>query len=248
VTRLVLLGASNIRRGLPIVVETAREAFGPELEILGAFGHGRSYGARSRIPFRCLPGILESGLWQALDGSSPAAESAVVTDVGNDILYGADAGAILGWVRGCVDRLTERRAAIRITGLPLARLRRTGASEYRFFRTMFFPASRVAHETALEAASEIDAGLRRLAEETGATIVEPRGDWYGVDPIHIRPRARRSAWGEILGVPAASARISFGETLRLRAAAPALRWLAGIERHRKQPSFVARDGTRVALY
>ena len=78
-TRLVLLGASNVRRGLPIVVETARAAW-PRLEILGAFGHGRSYGARSRVLVRELPAILDCGLWDALTARRDDA-TAVVTDV-----------------------------------------------------------------------------------------------------------------------------------------------------------------------
>jgi hypothetical protein len=247
-TRLVLLGASNVRRGLPVVVGTARAALGPDLEIFGAFGHGRSYGERSCFLFRCLPGILESGLWEALEGSSPAKETAVVTDVGNDIQYGADAAAILGWVRECVARLAARGASIRITAIPLARLARVTKGEYLFFRTIFFPRSRVARNETLETAAEVDSQLRRLAAETGATIVEPRGEWYGGDPIHIRRAKRRSAWAEILGVPAVGRLMSGLQAIRLRAAAPDWRWVGGIELRASQPTIRIGGETPVSLY
>ena len=246
--RLVLLGASNVRRGLPAVVETARGAWGPDLEIFGAFGHGRSYGTRSCIPFRCLPGILECGLWEALAGSAPAQETAVVTDVGNDVVYGAPVPAILGWVGECLERLAARGAAIRVTGLPVARLRRVSPAEYLFFRTLFFRGSRVAWRRAIDAVGEVDAGIRRLAAGAGATIIDPPGDWYGADPIHVRRRDRAAAWAEILGVAKLPAPMPLGEALRLRAAAPDVRWLAGVERRRRQPAFAAPDGLRVALY
>ncbi len=246
--RLVLLGASNVRRGLPVVVGTARAALGPDLEIFGAIGHGRSYGKRSCIPLRCLPGILESGIWEALARAAPAAETAVVTDVGNDIQYGADAASILGWVRECGARLAARRAALRITGLPLARLERVRPAEYVFFRTLFFRGSRVGRDQALRAAAAIDAGLRRLAGEIGATLVETSGDWYGADPIHIRRPKRREAWARILGVSEVRGPMGFRDAVRLRTAAPAVRWIAGFEQRRKQPSLAFPDGTRVSLY
>ena len=62
VARAVALGASNLTRGFRTVVSAARAAWGPEVQVLAALGHGRSYGAPSRVPFRTLPGILESGL------------------------------------------------------------------------------------------------------------------------------------------------------------------------------------------
>jgi hypothetical protein len=246
--RLVLLGASNVRRGLPVVVQTARAAFGPHLEVFGAIGHGRSYGKRSCIPFRCLPGILDCGIWEALSAGAPAAETAIVTDVGNDIQYGADAASILGWVRECAARLTARGAAIRITGLPLARLERIRPSEYLFFRTLFFRGSRVGRDHALREAAAIDAGLRDLAARTGATMVETSVDWYGADPIHILRPKRADAWARILGVSAISGPMGLRDAVRLRTAAPALRWIAGVEQRRKQPSLAFRDGTRVSLY
>lgn len=227
-------------------MQTARAAWGPNLEIFGAFGHGRSYGARSCIPFRCLPGILECGIWDALPEGGET--TAVVTDVGNDVVYGAAVPAILGWVGECLARLAARGAAIRVTGLPVARLRRVSPAEYLFFRTLFFRGSRVPWRRAIDAVGEVDAGIRRLAAASGAAIVELPGEWYGADPIHIRRRNRATAWARILGVANLSAPMPLREALRLRAAAPDVRWLAGVERRRRQPAFAAPDGLRVALY
>jgi hypothetical protein len=86
IVRVVALGASNLTRGFQTVVSTARGAWGPEVEVFGALGHGRSYGARSRFTVRSLPGILESELWNDLSALPPVATRGLVTDVGNDIL------------------------------------------------------------------------------------------------------------------------------------------------------------------
>ena len=86
IARIVALGASNLTRGFQTVVSTARRAWGPEVEVLGALGHGRSYGAMSRFAMRTRPGILESELWTDLSRLPPAATRGLVTDVGNDLL------------------------------------------------------------------------------------------------------------------------------------------------------------------
>ena len=70
VGRVVALGASNLTRGFQTIVSTARSMWGPDVEVLAALGHGRSYGAPSRIVFRTLPSILKSGLWDELESAT----------------------------------------------------------------------------------------------------------------------------------------------------------------------------------
>ncbi len=244
-SRLVLLGASNVRRSLTTIAEIARE--NGVREIFGAFGHGRSYGARSCIPFRCLPGILESGIWSALRTEGrPAA--ALVTDVGNDILYGVPVPKILAWVGECLAHLAALGAAIRLTGLPMDRIRCVRGAEFLFFRSIFFPGSIVTREATIAAAGELDDGIRHLASGARAELVElPRG-WYGADPIHIRRKERASAWADLLGVPGPRRPLPLGDAIRLRMAAPERRWLAGIDRTCRQPAISLRNGTQISLY
>jgi len=244
VKRVVLLGASNVRRGLTTI---ARLAIGEGAEeIVGAIGHGRSYGKRSCILFRCLPGILECGVWDALARQPPDDTAAVIADVGNDILYGETPATILGWVSECLGRIQARQVSI--LGLPLARLRSLGPARFSLFRSIFFPTSRVPRGLTLSATEAVDAGLRRLAQRFGARFVEPSESWYGGDPIHIRRRSREEAWRRVLGTTAPSVSLSTGDALRLRLAAPERRWIAGVERRREQPAWIAPGGAVVTLY
>ena len=107
--RIIALGASNLTRGLHIVLATARAEWGADVELLAALGHGRSYGGRSQFVGRSLPGILESGLWPQLSQMPPARTLGLITDVGNDILYGYSPPQILTWVNEAVDRLRAAR-------------------------------------------------------------------------------------------------------------------------------------------
>ncbi|HEX3727596.1 MAG TPA: hypothetical protein VHV08_15185, partial [Pirellulales bacterium] len=47
--RVILLGASNLTKGVALVLETAFGAWGRPLEVLMALGHGRSYGRQTSL-------------------------------------------------------------------------------------------------------------------------------------------------------------------------------------------------------
>ena len=184
--RIVLLGASNLTRGISTVIETAWSLWGSPLEVLAALGHGRSYGLRSRVLGRELPGIRRCGLWDDLAARPPADTAALVTDVGNDLLYGASVSEILGWVSESLDRLASHHARTILTLLPLESVESLSDWRYWLLRTCTFPRCRAGRLEILEAAIELNAGLKQLAAEHGAATVELPGRWYGFDPIHIR--------------------------------------------------------------
>ena len=246
-SRVIALGASNLTRGLPTLVSAVRAAAGPEAEVLGALGLGRSYGMKSRVLVRTLPGILDCGLWSALAERPPRPTRALVTDGGNDLLYGAPARAIVEWVAEAVRRLRRFTTDLVMTGLPLEPIRRLSRAKFLACRSLFYPPCRLGQAQVMEAAEEIAAGLARLARENGARFVEMRPAWYGFDPIHVRPARWREAWTEILGLERAP-RPRLAESLRLLALAPERQWLLGRERTRRQDGVALPGGGRVWLY
>ena len=119
VLRAVLLGASNLRMGFPWVLSRLRAGAGGPVEVIAALGHGRSYGTWSRLLWvRQLPGIAGCGLWTDLDRRASLPTLALITDVGNDLLYGAPVPEIAGWVEACLERLRERQVEAILTLLP----------------------------------------------------------------------------------------------------------------------------------
>ena len=210
--RFVLLGASNARRCLPTIFSAARAAAGTPVKVYGAIGHGRSYGSASSVLGRSLPGILECGLWTALETSALEPLDAVLSDAGNDA-----AGRDHRPAGSAFRSIFSRRAALGSKG----------------------PRQR----------PELDGALRRVARERELRFVEPRREWYGVDPIHIRFRDARTAWLEILGAPStAMGCLPTLDALRLRFARPEGQSLFGIEHAHAQPAFRARDGSELKLY
>jgi len=249
VARVVALGASNLTRGFRAVVSAARATWGPEVEVLAALGHGRSYGARSRVGIRALPGILDSGVWRAL-GSLPALPTrAIVADVGNDIMYGVPAQQILAWVDETLGRLQRVTRDITLTELPLDGIRRLSAARFLVFRSIFFPYCRLSLVALLETAGRVNAGLSELAHARGVNLFHLDPGWYGFDPIHIRRSLLRAAWQEILDARSAAGKpVSFVEGLRLCSLPHERRWLLGLEQFTLQAGRALPSGGRVWLY
>jgi len=249
VARVVALGASNLTRGFQTVVSTARAAWGPDVEILGALGHGRSYGAHSQVFFRRLPGILESGLWSELQSRPALPTRALVTDVGNDILYGFSAEQTLAWVEEALWRLGKVTSDIVVTGLPLVSIRRLSPVKFIALRSILVPSCRLSPAHVLAAAEQVDSGLARLSAAIGATFLELDPAWYGFDPIHVRPSRWRHAWQKILDAPGGEApRPPRLEALGLYLLRPERRWLFGFEQMMPQSGVALRSGGRVWLY
>jgi len=252
--RVVLLGASNLTRGFSTVLPTAERIWGSPLEVFAALGHGRSYGQRSSVLGRTLGGILQCGLWDALAAAGPAPTAALLTDVGNDIVYGAPVPTILDWVEQCLDRLAATGARIVLTRLPMASIRQIPAWRYGLLRRCLFPGCVLSVDETVGHAEALDAGLAELAARRGIAAVEPVPDWYGFDPIHIRWRFMPAAWRNILAPwsdePLAPwvARRHFGLWLSLRRLQPEVQTRFGIERHTPQPCGRFRGGTTIRLY
>jgi hypothetical protein len=249
--RIVALGASNLTRGFGSMVASARAAWGPGLEVLAAPGLGRSYGLRSAVFGRRMPSILECGLWAALDALPRVPTRALVTDVGNDILYGATVAQIVAWVGESVDRLRAFTDDVVLTGLPLARIAGLSAPAFVFFRTALVPRCRLSRAETLAAAVAVDGELRALAERRRVRFVELPLEWYGADPVHIRPRQWTAAWHLILtGEPLAgrAGRPWTREALRLFLMKPERRWWLGIEQRGAQPGLRLPDGSTVSCY
>ena len=139
--RVIALGASNLTRGLRTVVSMSRVAWGRDTEVIAALGLGRSYGAYHRLGLRGLPGMLECGLWNALDAMPQAPSIGIVSDVGNDILYGSPPAQILEWVGEAVTRLQRHATEIALAGLPFHNVDRLSERRFRIMRAFMFPSS-----------------------------------------------------------------------------------------------------------
>lgn len=253
-TRVVLLGASNLTLAFPLVVGKLRARRAGPVEILAALGHGRSYGRTSSVLFRELPGIDVCGLWSALDAAEPCETVAVLADLGNDIMYGAEVEEIAGWIERSLARLAKAGARTALVRMPLDVVDRIGHLRFQIARTIIFPGRRIELSSLRAKVRALDERVVAMARERSVAIVDQPRAWYGLDPIHIVRSRRAEAWDAILSAvepeldSVRSAELAGADRRSVRRARPQWRRILGREERRAQPSAELLDGTTIALY
>lgn len=260
--RILILGASNAARGIASILQASQSLWEEPLDLLAAIGHGRSFGRPSRVLMRGLPSILQCELWNELAARPRVPTSGLITDIGNDILFGESAETIGNWVETALRRLASTCEQIVITELPLSRVERLGPRQYLIARRLLFPKSRVEYSAALGIARSVNQHLLKLAPQFGARVVRPQSEWYAWDPIHIQRRHWPAAWNNILRpwleVDSFDAKIAKAKDnfpahswplwFRLFFARPHERRMFGYTQHQSQPACILADGSRISLY
>jgi len=175
-----------------------RERFADPVHVYTAHGMGRSYLLeRTGFAFGKLPGLLRCGIWDALPSfPDTVAPCALVTDLGNDLVYGCEPAEVVAAVEESVQRLRSwnPRCRIVLTGPPVETVRRLGWLRFLMFRSVLFPFSRLTLESVQQKTLELDERIALLAEQYGLHVVRPHMEWYGLDPIHVRRRSQQAAF------------------------------------------------------
>ena len=203
-SQVILLGASNLTIGWRDLLLALNSVVRTPLDLRVALGMGRSYVDWSGFWFRRLPGIIQSALWSSLPAAGTGPPLAMLTDIGNDIVYERNPDEIFQVIQECVSRLRRWNSDTRfvMTGLPLQSVASVGPVHFRIARTILFPGCRLSLKTILSHSEQLDALCRRFAQAEGIGFVDPQQEWYGIDPIHVLPKYRVaafqkffSAWG-----------------------------------------------------
>ena len=116
-----------------------------------------------------------------------------MTDVGNDLLYGASVETIASWVEECLTKLAGISDRVILTELPLENIDRLNSAKFFLIRSILFPQSKLTLTAARERSAALNERIANLASAFGATLIKPDGAWYGADPIHIHRRHRDNA-------------------------------------------------------
>ncbi len=248
--RLVAIGASNLARLALALLDAERSRTGGPVAMHAALGRGRSYGLPSRLLGRGLDSILASPIWAQLPGGDAATTTAVLLDVGNDLLYGAPVPRILDWAHTAVTRLCAHARRVVVVGLPLASIATLSPRRFVLVRRVLIPSCTLSLADAIAGAKRLHDGLEAMARDVGATFHDLPGAWYGFDPVHIR---RGHQWAAVRSWLAADAepqqRLDGSwPRLRLLLAAPATRRWFGHTTTCPQPCRRFTDGSSLSLW
>lgn len=254
VSRVVILGASNISLGWSSLLNVLRQQFAAPLEMYTAHGMGRSYcGVRSRFLATQLPGILTSQLWQQLPRYRPddPLPCVLITDLGNDLVYGRSPLDVARAAEECIQRLRDwhPRCRIVVSRPPVESVKKVGGFRFLMCRLFLFPFCPLTLRQAQAATQELDELVMAMAREQEVDIVKPAPASYGLDPIHVKRRCRQDAFRTMLQPWQTERRP--GERLLAgplpQSPRPKQRWVWGRESNSPQPA-AQRGGLSVFAY
>ena len=235
----VLLGASNLTLAWPNIVRLLERRVAAPRRIYTANGMGRSYlNQRSRLLLRQLPGILHSGIWDALEAENKEAVAHVlITDLGNDLVYGRSPEEVAQSAEESLRRVRARLPLARIvlTAPPLDAVQKLGMLRFLFFRTVIFPSCRLSLGDVKQGTSELKDRLREIADREEVPLYQPNPQHYTFDPIHVTPGSQQAAFGGMIDLWQAEHADNTPGRRHQRPLAEK-RWVRGRERLTPQPS------------
>jgi hypothetical protein len=197
---LVFMGASNLSRGCFALSRHMRACLHPrKVEVLIASGPGRAYCTSGGLLSVTYPPIQSSEIFEVALNKSECGYQvvALVTDIGNDIMYGVPAEQLIETVQRVFEKLQSMNAKIFYTMLPSA-FEEKGVHPIWFYilRSLLLPFSRVSYD---EATAGITATNRFLKESAGkyGHIVPDMDRYLGLDEIHYGWLKAHNAWSHV---------------------------------------------------
>ena len=195
----IFLGASNLARsfyGLKSCI--TRCVFPRPVNFIHAMGPGRGYIRQGGMLNVTYPPILDCDILKAARDKMKNNQQviALITDIGNDIMYGVSTDEIICGLKSLLSDLNELEASVFITPIPVDLENDIRELYFRVLRRVFFRNSSVSLHQASEAVQFINKFIIQLLNKNIIVINEMK-QFCGIDKIHYGLFQSRSAWSHI---------------------------------------------------
>ncbi len=193
------MGASNLARGYRALAGSLGRRLAPHpVSCYAALGPGRGYVAPGGLWNIVYPPISECGLVDALrhrvmPGSRLVA---LLSDIGNDIMYDVPAGDILASVEKIIDDISCLDGSVVVTPIPLDIRHDVSEKVFHILRKAFYPRSQVTYDQAERAVIEINQRLFSLRSPR-VRVIEGMEAFRGFDKIHYAVLKNSEAWSRV---------------------------------------------------
>ena len=199
---LVFLGASNLSRGCFALARHMKVCLYPrKVEVLIASGPGRAYCAPGGLLNISYPPIYTSDIFDVAHEKRESGYRvvALVTDIGNDIMYGVPAEQVIETVQQIFGKLEAMDAEIFYTTLPVAFEKGVHPLWFYLLRSLLLPFSRVSYDEAVAEIIEVNQFLRQSASKQ-CHLISDMDRYLGFDEIHYGWLRAHSAWDHVAKV------------------------------------------------
>ena len=192
----VLLGASNLARSFYGLKNCIKRCLLPRSSyFIHAMGPGRGYISQGGILNATYPPITNCGILEAVRNIRKPNQKviALITDIGNDIMYGIPPDEIIGGLQYIFDALNEIETNIFITPISVNLKNDISEFYFRILRQIFFPKSKAKYPQTLEAIEDINKFINQSSNEK-IVVISDMEQFCGLDKIHYSVLKSHLAW------------------------------------------------------
>tara|TARA_B100000686_G_C16670785_1_gene906329 strand:+ start:336 stop:1088 length:753 start_codon:yes stop_codon:yes gene_type:complete len=195
--RFVFLGASNLARGHRALAQCLESVLQPQSsEFFFALGPGRAYRANGGILFHRYDSIETCGVLERAgrDIDRTSSLTVLLTDIGNDIMYGVPVEELIECLEGILQKLGDLEADIHVSPISSWLERQLDPVRFNILKALFYPKSGMTYPSTIDALIRIN---RYIRTEIRATIIEGLDAFVGLDKIHYSFFRSGSAWTRV---------------------------------------------------
>jgi hypothetical protein len=195
----ILFGASNLARSFYGLKLSIKRCIHPRpATFIHAMGPGRGYLGRGGILNTTYPPIIDCGILESIQKIRKPNQQiiALITDIGNDIMYGIHSKKIIEGLQSVLDTLSKVTKNIFITPIPINLKNDVGEFYFRVLRCIFFPKSFIKYSQTLESIEIINQFILHSSNKK-TTIINGMEQFSGLDKIHYSFFKNHLAWAHI---------------------------------------------------
>jgi len=202
----IFLGASNLARSFHGLKYCIERCISPRpASFVHAMGPGRGYVSRGGILNAIYSPILNCGILEAVRNKKIKDQSvvALITDIGNDIMYGVSSEKIINGLQYLLNSLGEFKTNIFITSIPVDLENDISELHFHIIRQIYFPKSPVKYSQASNNIKAINKFILQSSNKK-ITVINDMKQFCGIDKIHYSIFKSRPAWSHVVGKLTAS--------------------------------------------
>ena len=193
------MGASNLARGYSLLTRHISSCFGKnKTEFLNALGPGRGFCARGGMFNFTYPPIQDCRILEVAKKKSCDTRVVLITDIGNDLMYGVLADTLIESLDGLIGRALQWDAEIFLTSIHVNLKKDVSPTMFFILKSFFYPGSSITYEEADLFIIKVNGYLEEKARQNERVyLISGMTSFIGMDKIHYSFLKTHLAWEKI---------------------------------------------------
>jgi hypothetical protein len=193
------MGASNLARGYSMLTRHISSCFEKnKTEFLNALGPGRGFCAKGGMFNFTYPPIQDCRILNAAEKKSYDTRVVLITDIGNDLMYGVSADTLIKSLDGLIDRALQWDAEIFLTSIHVNLRKDVSQTTFFILKSFFYPGSNITYEETDLFIIKVNGYLKdKAGKNERVHLISGMESFAGADKIHYSLLKTHSAWGKV---------------------------------------------------